>query len=105
MKRTKHFVIAAMVGGMALMAGGEAVSGNGPKAMKKQDQLLCTPSYRWPTSGEAADCIQSSDVANIRQLTYAEVIEDGWIIKSAVPRSSGPNGAYIFVKPRPKRRW
>ena len=80
------------------MSSDGALANNEAITTSQEVQLLCTPSYRWSTSGETADCVQSSDASNVQQLTYVEIIEDGWIIESAVPRSSGPTGAYIFVK-------
>ena len=82
------------------MASDVALSTNEAEIERQTDRLLCTPSYRWPTSGETANCVQSSDVSNVQQLTYVEVVSNGWTIKSAVPRSSGPNGAYVFVEPQ-----
>ena len=57
----------------------EAVS---PTLATVTDQLLCIARLTWLTSGESYDCVQNTDPANIRSLTYVQVIQEGWIATS-----------------------
>lgn len=48
-----------------------------------KDQLAChILNSFWITNGRAENCVQSTDIGNVRVLTYQQVIQEGWVITS-----------------------
>ncbi|MEM1173722.1 MAG: hypothetical protein AAF545_11300 [Pseudomonadota bacterium] len=47
------------------------------------DQLFCVTAINWPVSDAAFPCRQSSDPNTIRNLTFVQVLAEGWVGVSA----------------------